>query len=231
MDTLTGKRFLVTGATGGAGGATAAALARQGASVTVVGRDPERTEKARRELPGGGHTSLPNGVYNGIFHAAGVEHMQPLSAVSRETLGRVMDPSVGIAVDLLRDVATKHSILKDGGSIVFMSSVAAVRGTAGMALYSASKAAIEAMARCAAVELAHRRIRVNCIRAGGFTSPMHSRIAARLTQRSIDEYAARHPLGFGKSEDIANLAVFLLSDLSRWVTGACLTADGGYSVL
>lgn len=231
MNELDGQRFLITGATGGAGGATAHLLASKGASLTLMqGRDLEATEKARRALPGGPHNILVQGVYNGIFHAAGIEHVGPLGNVSRETWGRVAEPSVELAVDILRDVAArKDSILRDGGAIVMMSSVAAVCGTAGMGIYAATKGAVEALCRCAAVELAPRRIRVNCVRAGGFTGPMHTRILDRLTEKGLNDYAARHPIGFGTSQDIANTVAWLLSDAAKWVTGSMVTVDGGYS--
>lgn len=236
---LQNRRFLVTGATGGAGSMTAIALSRVGGIVNVMGRDAQKVEKLRRELHGQGHTSwvlngaAPDftdcGPYDGIFHAAGVEYIGTLQGQTTETVEKVMAPSVSMAISFLGAVASrKDPMLKDGGSIVLMSSVAAVRGANGMSLYCASKGAIESLTRAAAVELATRRIRVNCIRAGAFASPMHSRITQRSTPDAIDEYARRHLLGFGRAEDISNMALFLLSDLGKWCTGAAFSVDGGY---
>jgi NAD(P)-dependent dehydrogenase (short-subunit alcohol dehydrogenase family) len=123
----------------------------------------------------------------------------------------------------------KQSLVKDGGSVILMSSVSAVRGTAGMSIYSASKGAIESLAQSAAIELAPRRIRVNAIRAGAFESPMHERIVARLTPEQYDAYCAKHPLGIGRAIDVAQMAVYLMSDAGRWITGSSMCVDGGYS--
>lgn len=236
---LQGKTILVTGATGGAGTATARLIARCGGTVVCMGRDPERVTKMANELPGGGHSAVwpeggevrvPDRLIDGIFHAAGIEQIAPMGMVSGELCDKVFGPSLGIAMKLLRLVGTRSgSNMKDGGSIVLMSSVAAVRGTPGMTVYSASKGAIEALTLSAAMEFAPRRIRVNAIRAGAFESPMHTRMMARTTQHGADDYAAKHPLGFGRAEDIANAAVFLLSDAARWVTGGIFPIDGGFS--
>ena len=226
---LKDRRFLVTGATGGAGRATAMLLADCGGLVTCLGRDPERTEKVRRELSGGGHSTVQEGLYHGVFHAAGHEHIAPTALLNTDAFASVFEPSVVMAFELARDIGARKSIMRDGGAFVMMSSVAAVCGSPGMTIYSASKGAIEGLMRSAAVEWAGRRVRCNVIRAGAFASPMHSRIAARATPDSLDDYARRHPLGFGHAEDIAHMAVYLLSDMGKWITGASITVDGGYS--
>ena len=237
---LQNRRYLVTGATGGAGSAVAIEISRVGGKVTIMGRDGDKVEKLRRELHGSGHMSwtltdeAPQfegaGPFDGIFHAAGAEVIVPLLSQTDTHFAKAFGPSVEMLANMMRDVGKrKDGLVKDGGSIVVMSSVAAVRGTTGMSLYSASKGAVEAMTRSAAVELAARRIRVNCIRAGAFASPMHARICQRSTPEAIDEYARRHLFGFGKAEDIAHAVIYLLSDASRWVTGTSMTIDGGLS--
>lgn len=238
---LKDRRYLVTGATGGAGSRTAIELSRVGAKCTLVARDADKAEKVLRELQGSGHTvHLYNSVglnfdglaqFDGIFHASGAEWMRRANMMEDGDWAKVSSPSVSVGAGLIANAVSKKEggLVKDGGSIVFMSSVAATHGQAGMMLYHASKGAIEALVRAAAVELAPRRIRVNAIRAGGFASPMHSRITQRMTEDAIDAYANRHLLGFGRTEDIANAALFLLGDTSKWVTGSCMVVDGGYS--
>lgn len=237
---LKGRRFLITGATGGAGSRTSIEISRVGGICTLVARDPTKAEKVLRELMGPGHTVANHWLdgelqllaggppYDGIFHAAGAEHIGALREAWKHEAD-VFHPSLRMGLTLLKNVGGNPSILKDGGSIVFMSSVAAVRGQTGMSLYCASKGAVEALVRAAAVELSTRRIRVNCIRAGGFASPMHSRMTQRMTMEAIDAYANRHLFGFGKAEDIAHAALFLLGDTSRWITGTELTVDGGFT--
>ncbi len=237
---LEGRRYLVLGATGGAGRATALLLSQCGASVTCMGRDPERTERVKRELHGGGHDTVITdfgktpepvlvGKYDGIFHAAGQEMISLTAMLRPDAVAYMFDTSIGAALWLSSLVGKRDSLLKDGGSFVMMSSVAAVCGTPGMTAYAASKGAIESMVRSAAVEWAPRRIRVNAIRAGAFSGPMHSRIVERGNERSLAEYEAKHPLGFGKADDIAQMVVFLMSDGSKWQTGSIIALDGGYS--
>lgn len=234
---LQGRRFLITGATGGAGSRTAIEISRVGGICTLVARSAEKAEKVLRELHGSGHGlhikefNLPErleGQFDGIFHAQGSEHIAPLSG---QPFGfdKVFAASVVPARDLLQATSQRNNpLVKDGGSIVFMSSVAATHGQTGMSLYCASKAAVEGLVRAAAVELAPRRIRVNAIRAGAFQSPMHQRIIQRSTPEAVDKYAERHLLGFGRTDDIAHAALFLLGDTSKWITGTCMEVDGGY---
>lgn len=231
---LHGRQFLITGATGGAGSRTALEISRVGGICHLVARDLDKAGKVLESLHGSGHKVLPqeagavfcseHGPYDGTFDAAGAEMIAPMGMHHHDAYSRVMFPIENTI--MLHSGAKK--LMKDGGSIVLMSSVAAARGTAGMTLYSASKGAIEGFARAAAVELAPRRIRVNCIRAGAFASPMHNRISQRLTPEQMDQYVAKHPLGLGRTEDIANMALYLLSDAGRWITGTAVAVDGGY---
>lgn len=234
---LKDRRFLITGATGGAGSRVAIEISRVGGICTLVARNAVRGEKVLRELMGPGHAlalhvegsidCLERGPFDGWFDSAGTEAIKPLSQ-SFDT-GEVFHANISNTFALMGGVGARAKpLVKDGGSIVLMSSVAAVRGQTGMSLYCASKAAIEGLTRAAAVELAPRRIRVNCIRAGAFDSPMHRRITQRSTPDAIDEYARKHLFGFGRAEDIAHAALFLLGDTSRWITGTSLVCDGGY---
>lgn len=112
---------------------------------------------------------------------------------------------------------------------MFMSSVAGLRGTAGMVGYSATKAAIDGMVRSLACELAPRLIRVNSIAAGGVQTEMHERLAKTMGEATLSQYEGRHLLGFGRPEDIANAALFLLGPGSRWITGMTMSVDGGFT--
>ncbi len=235
---LKGRRFLITGATGGAGSRTAIEISRVGGICTLVARDGNKAERVLRDLHGAGHSTLfttdsavdvtSNAPYDGWFDAAGMEAVKPLSGSS--DTGEVFHANVNNIFNLMASVGSRAKpLIKDGGSIVLMSSVAAVRGQTGMSMYCASKAAVEGLVRASAVELAPRRIRVNCIRAGAFASPMHTRICQRATVEAIDEYAKKHLFGFGRTEDIAQAALFLLGDTSRWITGTSLVCDGGYA--
>jgi NAD(P)-dependent dehydrogenase (short-subunit alcohol dehydrogenase family) len=229
------KRYLVTGARGGLGWVVQHALRMRCGDTEVItmargehalpppvihwnfAAAPTATTAVIREL----------GPLDGIVHCAGVEVIAPLRLTS-DVQYRAAMMAADSTFAILRAAASK-GVMVDGGSIVLMSSVAAHRGTAGMAAYSAGKAAIEGMVRAAAVELAPRKIRVNAIAAGAFRSPMHLRILDRMPAAdSIDAYAAAHPLGFGTVEDVRDAALYLLSDAARWTTGTTMVVDGGY---
>jgi NAD(P)-dependent dehydrogenase (short-subunit alcohol dehydrogenase family) len=204
-------KYLITGASSGAGKAVFDLLTATGHECVAWHH----------------HEGLPDEApYDGIFHAAGIEKIALLRNYSSEKFAP-MFKTVEMLIELLAIADGHHGWLKDGGSIVAMSSVAAVCGTPGMSLYSASKGAIESLVRSAAIELAPRGIRVNAIRAGGFHSPMNQRIADRIGDFAYESYKARHPLGLGTSEDIAKVAQFLFDN--KWLTGSILTVDGGYS--
>lgn len=97
-----------------------------------------------------------------------------------------------------------------------------------MSSYSASKGAVEAMARSLSMEVAKKGIRVNCLAPGLVQTPMFE--AALSTTGGLDETIKSYPLGLGQPEDVANAAIFFLSPASRWITGTTLVLDGGHTV-
>jgi NAD(P)-dependent dehydrogenase (short-subunit alcohol dehydrogenase family) len=242
------KRFLVTGATSGVGLAVGEALVLQREAVDVVGRDAQKLDRhfgpIGCEHPGTEividfEASLPHevsqsvkswaeigGAYDGIFHAAGAELVLPLRLTDDAKYRKAMT-FADSTFAILRAAASK-GVMKDGGSVVLMSSVAAHRGTAGMAAYSAARAAVEAMARCAAGELSQRRIRVNCVAAGAFGSALHERVLARMPESARQGYEDAHPLGFGTVEAVRDAVLHLLGPQSAWTTGTTVVVDGGY---
>ena len=121
----------------------------------------------------------------------------------------------------------KNSIAP-GGSIVFISSIAAHIGVPGVGIYSGTKAALIAMMRCLAMEVVKRKIRANCLSPALVESPLLD--ATEALVGSLDDERRNYPLGFGKPEDVANAAVFLLSEASRWITGTTIVMDGGLTV-
>ncbi|MEG8058644.1 SDR family oxidoreductase [Sphingomonas sp. 22L2VL55-3] len=133
-----------------------------------------------------------------------------------------------VRLDLARAISRK-GVMSDGGSAVFMSSVSALRGRRGMVAYSSAKAATSGLVRALAIELAERGIRVNSIAAGAIETEMHHDFASSVSEEMVKNYRSLHPLGFGKSEDVAQAVLFLLSDAARWITGIDLSVDGGYA--
>ena len=245
-DMLAGQRFLVTGASSGLGRAAAALIADCGGHVIGAGRNAERLRSAVSSLSGSGHfasvqdlvegdgaaawakaLSEEHGPLHGIFHAAGTELLRPIRMSKQAQFDEAFGSAFFAAAGLAR-AASQKGVMADGGSLVFMSSVAGSAGKVGMAAYSASRAAIEGMVRSLACEFAPRGIRVNAIAAGAVQTPMHDRITQGAAQEVVDAYASSHLLGFGTPSDIAQAAVYLLGPAGRWITGTTMAVDGGY---
>lgn len=243
---LAGQRIVVTGASSGIGRATAVLLASCGAQLIILGRDQPRLALTLAQLAGDGHLAREldldggDGIaeflkemttgqppLSGIFHAAGIELVRPIKLSKAQQVEHVFSSSIQSALALARGAASR-GVMRDGAALLFMSSVAAQSGQSGMAVYAAAKAAIDGMVRSLAVEMAPRGIRVNSIAAGAVHTEMHARLTHGIPEAALQAYAERHPLGFGKAEDIAQVAAFLLSDAGRWVSGATWAVDGGY---
>jgi NAD(P)-dependent dehydrogenase (short-subunit alcohol dehydrogenase family) len=124
----------------------------------------------------------------------------------------------------------KARLIAKGASVVLLSSAAARKAGAGAVSYAASKGAIESATYSLALELASQAIRVNAISPGVVRTPMSDAFLSKLTPEQVADLEARHPMGLGTPEDIAGPALFLLSNAARWITGAVLPVDGGYSV-
>jgi NAD(P)-dependent dehydrogenase (short-subunit alcohol dehydrogenase family) len=121
--------------------------------------------------------------------------------------------------------AVPHMRRKQKGVIINTASVAGLTPFTYASAYSASKAAIIALTKCAALEYARDNIRVNCVCPGTFRSAIHD----GLPERALEAMALRHPLGLGNVADVAGAFAFLAGDDSRWTTGSALIVDGGYS--
>jgi NAD(P)-dependent dehydrogenase (short-subunit alcohol dehydrogenase family) len=244
---LHGKKILVTGASSGIGKATALAIASHGAHLVITGRNEERLAATAAEVAPNTCRVAPmifdnfeataawavnlaqqHGPFDGVFHAAGEALIKPMRLVRQKDYDHVFNPSL-MAATALGATLSKRGSMQDGGAIVLMSSVAGSTGRQGMGLYAASKAGIDGLVRALAIELAPRGIRVNSLAAGAVRSELHMQIEQNSSASTMAEYEALHPLGFGNLSDVANLAVYLLSDAGRWITGTVLTVDGGYT--
>jgi NAD(P)-dependent dehydrogenase (short-subunit alcohol dehydrogenase family) len=247
-DCLAGGTYLVTGASSGIGRATALLVAGCGGKVIAAGRDAGRLAELAAALPGAGHATdahelrdadtvadwvkalvATHGPLSGVFHGAGIELIKPARMLRQANIDTVFASSLYAAFGIARAAAQKGAMV-DGGSLVFMSSVAGSTGQAGMTAYSAAKAGVDGLVRSLSCELAPRAIRVNAIAAGAVETAMHARLTQTGGDQAMAEYARSHLLGFGAPEDVAQAAVFLLSGASRWVTGTVMTVDGGYTV-
>lgn len=231
---LQGKTVLVTGASSGLGRQTAITCAQRGAHVIITGRNADRLQDTFAQLQGTGHvlaaadltsaadrerlvTSAPH--IDGLVHYAGQQRHCPIRQLTEQAMTDMY------AVNFLAPVMLTQRLLQagsiaTGGSIIFVLSTAAHIGTRGVGPYSAMKAGLGGIIRCLALEQAKRKVRVNGISPSAVATPMWG-------ADQLEAQKARHPLGLGTPEDVANAAVYLLSDASRWVTGTSLIMDGG----
>lgn len=246
---LAGRRVACTGASSGIGRRFAIAAAELGADVFMIARDVGRLEQTRAAMTGSGHEFVAMDVsdcdevsdrlqsvgrrmggFDGVFHAAGTELIRPLRMTKADSFEACFGASFRGALGICRAAASKDTMRSDGGALVLMSSVAGLRGQVGMAAYSATKAAVDGLVRSAALELAPKRIRVNAIASGAVVTEMHERITGKLELAAQEAYAYRHPLGLGEPADVVGLALFLMSDMGKWITGTTMVVDGGYCV-
>jgi len=234
---LTSKLILVTGSSSGIGRAVALACAEAGAHVVLHGRDPDRLQAVWQALPGTGHQVLQGDLQDqdqvmalgdhcpnlhGVVHCAGIDGVAPMRLVQSAMLQRVFQVNYMAPVTLTQRLLIKKKI-QPGGSIVFMSSIAAHTGRAGVGPYSGSKAALLGTMRPLALEVAKHGIRVNALCPGIVRTPIFSGQEQWLTE----EVEKSYPLGLGEPEDVAHAAVFFLADASRKITGASFSIAGG----
>jgi NAD(P)-dependent dehydrogenase (short-subunit alcohol dehydrogenase family) len=165
---------------------------------------------------------------DGTVHCAGVLSHIPLRAVSADNIASVMVPNFYAALMLLRAVSAKDVAAARGSSVVLISSAAALVASPGMATYSASKAALYAVARAAAKELAAKRVRVNCIAPAYVRTPMLDNAAGRIVD--LEQIEKQQFLGIVDPEEVAVMAAYLLCDAARSVTGSQFVMDGGFTL-
>ena len=241
FDTLKNKKILVVGATGGLGSAIARFLSTKGAALFVSGRNQEALSVIAQDLGvdslalnlnnASERVSLVDtvGALDGVVYAAGVSPVAPVRYLKDAEITTCLDLNTMVPLLLVRDLF-KQKKLNAGASIVWLSSVASSRGTAGYAAYSASKAALEAAARCLALELAPKAMRVNCLAPGMIETGMANAAAERISTEALAVHLKDYPLGAGRPKDVAAATAFLLSEAARWITGTTLPVDGGFSI-
>lgn len=245
---LHGRHFLVTGASSGIGRSTAQLMHKLGARLSVVDRDQAGLTSLSAGL-GAGEPVVPhmadlsdiegiealttrcvasNGLLHGVVHCAGIQAIVPVRALRIDGWRKIFAVNTEAALMLGKTMSSKKMYAGDHGSIVFISSVMGMVGSVGATAYSMSKAALDGMARSLSLELAPRRIRVNCIAPGFVRTPLFEQTEKLWDEDTKKSVEGLHPLGFGRPEDVANAVAFLAADTGRWITGSSMVVDGGY---
>jgi NAD(P)-dependent dehydrogenase (short-subunit alcohol dehydrogenase family) len=250
---MAGSRFaaravLVTGASSGIGRACALALAAEGARLGLAGRRRDRldeTASAVREAGGepvvlegdvrdeavcarwAAECERAFGGLDGLVNAAGVIGNGAVDGTAPAEWDRVMDSNVRSLYLMTR--AAAPLLKRRKGSVVNLSSVAATRPYAGLAAYCVSKAAVDMVTRCAALDFAPDGVRVNAVNPGVVVTELHTVTGAVADYPAfLERGKSTHPIGrVGRADEVAALILYLLSDEAGWITGACMPIDGG----
>jgi NAD(P)-dependent dehydrogenase (short-subunit alcohol dehydrogenase family) len=249
MGKLDGKVAVITGAASGMGRATAVRFAQEGAAVVVADLNSQGGELVVSEI------AAAKG--RAVFQRTDVSSEDDIKAMIARAVkeyGRLdityNNAGLGGATGRIENIKSedwdktfailtravflgiKYSVEPmrkvGGGSIISTSSVAGLRGVAGLCAYAAAKAAVISITESAAIDLGHDRIRVNCICPGGIVTPLTYKGIPGGEEAALKSMARMQPIPrAGKPEDIANMALFLASDEAEWITGTAMIVDGG----
>ena len=242
---FSGKTIVLAGA-GGIGAATAELLASFGARMILLDVVEEKLKEVFASLPGDGHAYYvcdfsavesieplltqmiqAQGPVDGYVHTTGIGAVRPLKMSKYDFMLRVMNINFFSFVEVVRCL-TKKGSYNPGMNIVGISAVGAFIGNSTKTAYCASKSAMNSAVRCLAKELAPKSIRLNTVAPGATDTPM-AKEAADYRDGTDEQKinAMRQYLGTCQPQDIAYAIAFLLSDMSRMITGTCLPVDGG----
>lgn len=242
-------RAIVTGATSGIGREVARRFSRDGAALALVGRDQAALDAITAEVAAAGGRALAVvsdvtaegaparivagavdafGGLDALVNAAGVFAGGTMQATDDAAWERMLDVNLSAPFRLMREAAPHLAASR--GAIVNISSIAGVRAFPGIVAYCVSKAAVDQLTRCAALELAPQQVRVNAVNPGVVVTNLHRRsgMTEEVYAAFLERAKETHPLGrAGSSEEIAELIYFLCSDKSAWITGETISIDGG----
>jgi NAD(P)-dependent dehydrogenase (short-subunit alcohol dehydrogenase family) len=240
------QRFIVTGASSGIGESIALLLNELGASVIGIGRNQKRLDglKAKSKMPDNifienkdltqDIEALPNyvkelkeryGKLQGIVCSAGIISIQPLQIVSLKKMQEVFNINYFAPFFMMKGFADRRINNGKGSGAVMISSLARVGCDRGMSEYCGSKAALSSSMKCIAKELINAGVRVNCISPASIDTDMHDMSLKCKPDNSFD--VMHYPLGIGEPSDVSNLAVYLLSDKAKWISGQDYIVDTG----
>ena len=244
---LSGRSYLITGAASGMGRATSILLSKCGARLILVDINEDGLQITKKDCVGETmilkmDLSFPEefkgcilssmssfGKLNGFVHCAGLPYISPLKTVSAAHCEKLYTVNAYAAVELAKILMNRNVYAGEHGTIVLISSVYGLVGSAANVGYALSKGAIQGITKALSIELAPKKVRVNCIAPGFIKTKMMENVSSSFSEDYVDHLSTLHPLGLGETEDVANSVLFLLSDMSKWITGAIISVDGGFT--
>jgi NAD(P)-dependent dehydrogenase (short-subunit alcohol dehydrogenase family) len=243
------KVLLITGATSGIGKATALRFAQAGASVAAVGRNEQALSELQEQFGSAGVQSLPISAdlseageadaviaktverFGGIdflVNAAGHISSGTIESTSLQAWDAMLEINLRAPFMLMQKALP--TIIERRGNIVNVSSVTGLRSFPGVLAYCVSKAGLDQLTRCAALELAAQGVRVNAVNPGVVVTEIHKRggLSEEQYEAFLEHSKTTHPLGrVGQAQEVAELIFFLASDRASWIAGATYSIDGG----
>jgi NAD(P)-dependent dehydrogenase (short-subunit alcohol dehydrogenase family) len=243
---LNDKKILITGASSGIGRQIAIHCSALGATCYITGRNEDRLNETLSLMQGSCHSALVADLTNiddiitlcknlegldGIVHSAGVVNLYPAKYLNSEEIKNTFDINYLAPVNIMTHLFRTKKINTEC-SVVFISSFASKYPYALGALYTGSKSALENYSKSLAIENAHFGLRSNSILPAMVKTAIYDNTINtsfnKNKEQKLDAYESLYLRGIGKPTDVANMATFLLSDASKWVTGQSIIIDGGY---
>lgn len=238
--------YLVTGASSGIGKAISIALSECGARVVLIGRNQTGLEETKTMLHGNDHLIIQKdladesdysslfdtaiehgGRINGVVHCAGEAPVLPLAMLTREKMEHCMSVNFYALIELSRCLA-RRKYRADKACILEISSINSLYPDKCQTIYAASKAAANAAVQALALELVKNHIRINAILPGSVDTPMSRQAFIQMGNENREKKISKQILGVTSLEEIVNIALFMMSDLSSAITGRTIFSDGGY---
>jgi len=246
---LKNKNIIIAGATSGIGRSSARRIAKLGGNIILIGRDINKLENFFKTIKS--NKTQNNSFYNcdlsdfnatyktfvqinkdyenihSLIWSAGSEMIKLSRLIDDSDVKNVFNVISNGIMGACKAFCNKKFWSDSGGSVVFLSSVSSIRSTEGMLLYSAAKSSLSGITKSLALELSKYNVRVNNVILGAIKTEMHDRITKFLSNESKESYEKKHLFGFGELDDVNSLLVYLVSDVSRWMTGSEVLLDGG----
>ncbi len=243
---LDGKNVIITGASSGIGRQCAIECSNRGSNVTLMSRDSMRLKETLGLMKEGNHLIVPVDItsegdlhdalvlvldrfnqIHGFIHSAGIQLTMAFRQMKIDNYRKLFEVNLYPALEIAKLVTNPRHIPPEGSSIVFISSISGIKGRAGVTGYASTKGALISAVRSMAIELAKKKVRVNCVSPGLIMTDIVRDVLAQLNSEQLAQRTGEFLLGLGEPQDVANACVYLMADASRWITGTNLIVDGG----